>query len=91
MVLVALNAALREIGYYERDSRTCDEMDYYETKPNGTVGAVEGEHDDLVMATAIGVWVCVSYLDLPKPKPKRKDKTSSRKRSGVVSSSVANF
>jgi hypothetical protein len=41
-------------------------MDTYEIKPNGTMGAVDGCHDDIVMATAIGLWACFKYLPLPK-------------------------
>jgi hypothetical protein len=59
-----------EEKYIEPDSRVCDEMDYYEEKENGTLGAVEGEHDDLVMTTAGGIWLALrySYLDLPRAK-----------------------
>lgn len=63
MAINTLNACAREESFVERDSRVCDEMDTYEIKPNGSLGAVEGCHDDLVMATAIGLWICVSYLD----------------------------
>lgn len=66
MVIDILNAALREDGYIERDMRACDEMDTYEIKPNGTMGAVDSCHDDIVMATAIGLWACFKYLPLPK-------------------------
>lgn len=66
MVIDILNAALREDGYIERDIRACDEMDTYEIKPNGTMGAVDSCHDDIVMSTAIGLWACFKYLPLPK-------------------------
>lgn len=62
MIIDTLNALLRDEAYVERDVRVCDEMDTYEIKPDGTLGAVNGCHDDMVMATAIGVWACVSYL-----------------------------
>lgn len=60
-----LNAALREEGYIERDTRACDEMDQYETKPDGSIGAIDGGHDDHVIVTAGGCWLC---YDLPRPK-----------------------
>jgi hypothetical protein len=66
MVIDLLNSALREEAYLERDLRACDEMDTYEVKPNGSYGAVEGCKDDLVMATAIGLWACLRYLNRPK-------------------------
>lgn len=48
------NKKLRDDGYVEYDSEVCDEYDWYEIKDDGTFGAIEGQHDDLVMATAIG-------------------------------------
>jgi hypothetical protein len=66
MVIDELNGVLREEAYYERDLRTCDELDTYEVKPNGKYGAVEGCTDDLVIVTAIGVWISFKYLPVPK-------------------------
>lgn len=66
MVIDELNGVLRDELYVERDLMTCDEMDTYEIKKNGSYGAVEGCHDDLVIVTAIGCWVCFKYLPLPK-------------------------
>lgn len=65
MVIDLLNACLREESYVERDARACDEMDTYELKDNGTYGATEGCHDDIVMATAIGLWACFKYMPVP--------------------------
>lgn len=59
-----LNKILRESGYIEYDVRVCDEYDSYEMKPDGTYGAVEGQHDDLVMCTAIGLKVS-DIMDMP--------------------------
>lgn len=59
-----LNKILREGGYIEYDARVCDEYDCYEMKPDGTYGAVEGQHDDLVMSTAIGLKVN-DIIDFP--------------------------
>jgi hypothetical protein len=66
MIIDLLNGALRDSLYFERDKRACDEMDTYEIKPNGRYGAVEGCKDDMVMATAIGVWACFKHLPVPK-------------------------
>lgn len=66
MVIDELNGALREEAYIERDRRATDELDTYEVKPNGSYGAVDGCHDDLVMATAIGLWICFKFMPLPK-------------------------
>lgn len=65
MVIDTLNALLRDLGYIERDARACDEMDSYEVKADGSYGAVDGEHDDHVMVTAIGLWRC---YDMPLPR-----------------------
>ena len=80
MVIDNMNALLRDEGYVERDVRACDEMDTYEIKPNGTLGAVDGCHDDILMSTAIGLWACVSYLPPFTTKP-----TVQAKRRSVVS------
>jgi len=65
MIIDTLNAALRDTLYVERDSRACDEMDYYEIKNNGSYGAVEGQHDDIVITTAGALWLAIKYMDMP--------------------------
>ncbi len=62
MVINFLNKALRDGLYIERCLETTYELDLYEFKENGKeTGAIEGNHDDRVMATAILVWVCYNY------------------------------
>jgi len=78
MIINLLNAALRDGMYIERDLRACDEMDFFEIKKNGKYGAVDGQHDDLVMSTAIGVWISLRYMDAPFL-AKKTFKSSSRK------------
>jgi hypothetical protein len=56
LIIDTLNGALRDQSYIERDIRVLDETDTYEYKADGTMGAVEGCNDDLVMATAMAVW-----------------------------------
>jgi hypothetical protein len=59
MVINFLVKALRDGLYIERCLETTFELDTYELKENGKeMGAVEGNHDDRVMATAILVWAC---------------------------------
>jgi hypothetical protein len=65
MIIDNFIACCRELEFTERDSRVCDEMDQYELKANGTFGAVDGAHDDLVMATAIGLWLAISCMERP--------------------------
>ena len=62
MVINFLIKALRDGLYIERCLETTYELDLYEIKENGKeMGAVEGNHDDRVMATAILVWVCYNH------------------------------
>ena len=67
-------AAYRDDEYIECDSTVCDEADSFETKQDGSYGAIDGAHDDLLMATAIGLAVS-DQMPLPyridDNKPKR--------------------
>lgn len=86
MVINHLVKAFREGLYIEHCARTCDEFDLYEIKENGKeMGAVEGNHDDRVMATAIGVWVCYNY---PLPTLKAKYNPSKKKTRIVSEASI---
>jgi hypothetical protein len=59
MVINFLVKAMRDGLYIERCLETILEYDVFELKENGKeMGAVEGNHDDRVMATAILIWVC---------------------------------
>lgn len=59
-----MNRRFRELGHIERDSRALDEADYYEIKPNGSYGAVDGKHDDIYMSRGIGL---VASESMPRP------------------------
>ena len=62
MVINFLVKALRDELYIERCIETTYELDLYELKENGKeTGAIEGNHDDRVMATAILVWACYNH------------------------------
>lgn len=70
-----MQACLRDLAWIERSSIACDEMGYYEKKDDHKYGAAEGQHDDMVMTRAIGLWICFRKMELPKPverKPRRK-------------------
>lgn len=58
--------ALREDMYIENSPECCDEHDTLEVKENGSIGAVDGCHDDRHITRAIGVWACYQYLSAPK-------------------------
>ncbi len=78
MIIDTLNAALRDEGYIERDERACNEMDCYEEKPDKSLGAVDGQKDDIVMSTAGAIWLATSSMPPPKEVKPRKpeDETS---------------
>lgn len=76
----ALNRDIRDDGYIEYDGRVCDEMDSYEIKPDGSFGAVDGGHDDMVMTTAIGRYVS-STMPVPQIIDKER-KSTTKKRKG---------
>ena len=62
MVINFLIKALRDGLYIERCIETTYELDLYEYKENGKeMGAIEGNHDDRVMATAILIWICYNH------------------------------
>jgi hypothetical protein len=72
-IISTLNKALREELYIERHELSCDEMDTFENKPDGSMGAVEGAHDDMVIVTAGGLFLCFT-IDKPvtiKPTTKK--------------------
>jgi hypothetical protein len=58
--------ALREDLYIENSPECCDEHDTLEVRENGSIGAVDGCHDDRHITRAIGVWACYQYMSPPK-------------------------
>lgn len=52
-----LIAAYRDEEFIEHDLEMISESNQYEFKPDGTMGAKEGCHDDVLMTTAIGLFV----------------------------------
>lgn len=65
MIITSLIKYVREHDV-EADTRTLDEYLSYERKPNGSYGAIAGEHDDLLMTRAIGLHICFNEMDLPR-------------------------
>lgn len=57
---------VRERLWVERDERMLHELRVYERKENGSFGAVAGEHDDLLMTRAIGLFICFREMDVPR-------------------------
>ena len=80
MVIATLQQAIRERAYTERDERCVDEYLAYERKPNGSMGAVPGKHDDLLMTRAIGLHVCLNEMAPPtitaRANPRQRKRTA---------------
>lgn len=86
MVINFLVKALRDNLYIERCLPTTFELDLYEFKENGReMGAVEGNHDDRVMATAILIWACYNH---PLPFIKNSEKQPRRKNRIISEASI---
>lgn len=60
-----LIACVRDASWVEREDLACDELAFYEKKEDGSFGAVSGQHDDLLMTRAIGLWICFREMDMP--------------------------
>lgn len=70
------NKRLRDVLYIERDKRALDEIEWYEVKPDGSYGAVEGRHDDIYMSRAIALKVS-QLMDLPREVHEKPPRTES--------------
>ncbi|MBO4821627.1 MAG: terminase [Prevotella sp.] len=65
-IISTLVEVVREHLYIERDERCIDEYLSYVKRQNGSYGAVEGKHDDLLMTRAIGLHICFHEMPLPR-------------------------
>lgn len=63
-----LQECIRDQLYIERFKPCLHEMAEYEKDATGKYSAPagEGKHDDMVMATAIGLYICFKDMDMPK-------------------------
>lgn len=66
MIISTLVKVIRKQLYVERDQRCLNEYCTYERKPNGSYGAIQGKHDDLLMTRAIGLHICYNEMPLPR-------------------------
>lgn len=64
MIIANYVVMLREKGYVERNGAALDEARVYEQKQNGSFGAKDGKHDDILMTRMIGCHIC---YELPLP------------------------
>lgn len=59
--------AVRDRLWVEREEVCCDELELYEKDSKGRFSAPPGlgNHDDVLMATAIAMWICYHDMDRP--------------------------
>lgn len=82
MIIDHMVCMLREGGYIERFMDACHEMDVFEKKQNGSFGAIDGHHDDILITRMIGAYIC---YEIPPPKPKTQIKPKTKKMVGYSS------
>lgn len=75
-IILNLQHIIREYLYVERDSRVLHEYDVYEKRANGSFGAIVGEHDDLLMTRAIGLYICYCEMEIPRIYPIVQEETN---------------
>lgn len=60
MIVDNYRGLLRDRGYIEYDKRAYDEARWYIIKPNGKMGNVDGQHDDLLITRMGALWLATS-------------------------------
>ena len=79
MIIQHLVSCIRDHMWIEQDDYCCTELSLYQKNEKGQYGAPPGEgmHDDVVMCTAIALWVCFCDMEMPViPKKETKPKRS---------------
>ena len=68
-VIGSLIECVREHMWIERDFYCIEELALYEKNEKGQFSAPpgEGNHDDVVMTTAIALWICFHEMETPHP------------------------
>jgi hypothetical protein len=69
MIVNNFTGLLREGGYVERCHEALNEARTYEQKKNGSYGAKERKHDDILMTRMIGLHVDYCEMDMPRIVP----------------------
>jgi hypothetical protein len=65
MIIEHYTTMLRDKKYYERSGEALDEAVTYEEKLDGSCGAKDGLHDDILMSRMIGLFVAYNEMSLP--------------------------
>ena len=82
-IISTLVETVREQLYVERDERCLNEYLTYVRRQNGSYGAVDGQHDDLLMTRAIGLHICFHEMPLPKMMERRRCVGKEIKKAGI--------
>lgn len=82
-IISTLVKVVRDKLYVERDERCLDEYLCYERKQNGAFGAIQGEHDDLLMTRAIGLHISYYEMELPTEVMRKSTRPRTRHRVAV--------
>lgn len=66
-IIAHLIGCLRDQLWIERSEYCCTELALYQKNEKGQFGAPPGEgmHDDVLMCTAIALWICYCDMELP--------------------------
>lgn len=74
-----LEAFVDDKLWHEPDAEMYHELRIYERKEDGTLGNIEGagNHDDVLMSTAIALWVSTNDMEKPKWKTVRMERPHS--------------
>lgn len=88
MIISTLVKCIREQLYTERDIECINEYLTYEKKKDGSFGAIEGKHDDILMTRAIGLHICFREMDMPEEIPLEQNRKGRVNRKPI---SVATF
>jgi len=92
LAISALNACMREryrkdtgelhsTYIIERCNDAINEASWYETKPDGSQGAIKGKRDDRLITRAIGCHVALNRMPLPRLKRQEETRPIVRRRS----------
>lgn len=75
-VIDTMKACVEDGLWDEPDSECYKELRIYERKDDGTMGNIEGKnnHDDVLMSTAIALWVSFNDMDMPSWKEVKRKK-----------------
>lgn len=88
-LIANLQECIREQLYVERWEPCLDEMAMYQKNDKGQFAAPagEGNHDDMLMSTAIGLWICFREMEQPKWIERNEEHVEKR----ISSNNTSNF